>query len=85
MNEIGDWFKALVNFHGNVEFITPLASILVVLGIAIHFIPDKIRDAFFRAWQLMPVFVKIILLAVFFSSLNIFGMSAVAPFIYFQF
>lgn len=85
LNEIGDWFKALANFNGTVEFITPLVCILVVSGILMHFVPEKIRNAFFRGWQLMPFYIKIILLAVFFSALNVLGMSAVAPFIYFQF
>ena len=83
--EIGYWFRALIRFSAPVSFVAPLPALLILLGIFMQFVPEKISSALFRAWTLLPFFVKAILIALFLAGLNAVGMSGVAPFIYFSF
>lgn len=85
LEEVGGWFASLVRFGEPVRFISPLTAVLVVAGIFMHFIPAAVRAFCFRLWRYTPAVAKVALLAVFFACLNVLGMSAVAPFIYFQF
>ena len=83
--EVDLWLRALLRFDAPVSFIAPLSLILAGAGLLMHFVPQKVNAALFRAWTLAPFYVKGILLALFFAALSAVGMSAVAPFIYFSF
>ena len=83
--EIGEWLRALANFDSSISFVAPLPLILAGAGLLMHFVPQRINAALFRAWTLSPFYVKGALLAAFFAGLSAVGMSAVAPFIYFSF
>ncbi len=85
LSEAGSWFRALARFDAPISFVAPLPALLILFGILMHFVPEKISAALFRFWTLSPFYVKACLLAVFFAALNAVGMSAVAPFIYFSF
>lgn len=85
MRDIGAWFVALAGFSKPLTLISPLIVILIVLGIGMHAIPLKVRSTGYTLWLSLPLPVKVLVSVVFFSFLAAISMSAVPPFIYFQF
>lgn len=85
MEAVGIYFQALTHFSTPITLLTPLVLILLVLGLFLNAIPQKVRLFCFNAYSVIPLPVKGVVIALFFVFLSVVSMSGVAPFIYFQF
>jgi D-alanyl-lipoteichoic acid acyltransferase DltB (MBOAT superfamily) len=83
--DVGTFLSAGLNFAPHLTLVTPLVIVLLVLGLAMHAVPRRARDACFAAYVRIPLAVKGVLIAVFFALLAAVSMSGIAPFIYFKF
>jgi D-alanyl-lipoteichoic acid acyltransferase DltB (MBOAT superfamily) len=85
LEEVRTLFQSSGNFSAGITLLTPVVWILLVTGLLMHAIPDKMRADGFEIWCAIPLPVKGILIALFFVLLSVVSMSGIAPFIYFQF
>ena len=90
--EVVAWWHALLQSpHGffgtssTESILSPLVITLLALSLAMHLVPAKVRADGLSIWEATPLVIKSIFIAVFFIILSVFGMSSVAPFIYFSF
>jgi D-alanyl-lipoteichoic acid acyltransferase DltB (MBOAT superfamily) len=79
------WFQALGNFSKGITLLSPLVIALLVAGLAMHAVPERVRSSCRSAWVTLPVVARGGAIAAFFALLAVVSMSGVAPFIYFQF
>ena len=79
------WFTALGNFSKGITLLSPLVIALLVAGLAMHAIPERVRASCRSAWVALPVVARGGAIAASFAFLAVVSMSGVAPFIYFQF
>ncbi len=82
---VSSWFASLGGFGKPFVHTSPLILVLLVSGLAMHAIPDRVRHEAFSVWKRLPLPVPAILTALFLVALSIVSMSGVAPFIYFSF
>lgn len=84
-----DYLETLFVSFGNLSIprsiSLPVPVFLIILVIAVQFIPQSFRKISMRCWTSIPVAGKGIALGLFFALLTVIGMSGIAPFIYFQF
>lgn len=85
LESIGIYFESMKNVSVNITLLSPLVLTLLFLGLAMHGIPVRIQTSCFYAYKILPLPIKGVLIAIFCAFLSIVSMSAVAPFIYFQF
>lgn len=79
------WALSLTNFSVPITLISPLVLCLIAVGLLMHAIPTWVRQRSMDIWIAIPLPLKGILLGLFMVLLSSLSMSAVAPFIYFQF
>lgn len=85
LRAVADFFLSAGNIHADITHITPVVVILLVAGLLLNAIPERVRVGGYRLWVSFPLVAKGMLMAVFFVALSVVSMSGVAPFIYFQF
>jgi len=85
LEDVRNLFQSSFNFSASITLLTPDVWILLVLGLLMHAIPDKMRADSFEIWCAIPLPLKGALIALFFVLLSVVSMSGIAPFIYFQF
>jgi D-alanyl-lipoteichoic acid acyltransferase DltB (MBOAT superfamily) len=85
LQDIQKFLLSLGNSAVKITLVTPVVLVLIVSGILVHAVPERVRSGLFDFWKILPSVAKGILIALFFGLLSVVSMSAVAPFIYFQF
>ncbi len=76
---------ASLDFADGAGVLTPLVALVVVLSVALQFVPESWRAQFDENLASRKLLVQGILLAVSLVAIDAFGPDGVAPFIYFQF
>lgn len=84
-----DYLVHLFTSFGNIgvprSVSLPVPVFLMILVLAVQFIPRSFRKSSMACWTSVPIIGKGIALGLFFALLSVIGMSGIAPFIYFQF
>ena len=85
LESVAVWFRSLGNFSREITLLSPVVIVLLVLGLAMHAIPSRVRARCHGGWVALPLVARGAAIALFFAFLAVVSMSGVAPFIYFQF
>ncbi len=85
MEIAGAYFAGFLRVDQPAEFLTPFIAGLLIIGLALHFIPRGTGDFVARGFARLPMPVQGAAVGVAILAIDAWGPDGVAPFIYFQF